>query len=205
MKRILSFVFFLGIGLFVRGPLRRLLFDTKASRADVDGATTVADAAQAAPVHHGWLVMKFAAMFQNMTGAELTSKELSLLSMGLMVYCAVFGRVSSLVLGAHGFGAFFNGLIGLLGAAAGMALFSLVAPAHLADGLGWMAGVVIAASFLCLGLAAALKAFVMTEADTFMRGGETRVGTVARSLSSSRPDARAPSAERIQAALARRR
>ena len=201
MKRLVSFCFFFALAYVTRRTLVPLLFGGGAP------ARTAQAGAAAAPAQPSWLVVKFAGLFQHLTGAPLTSKEMSALSVGLMVYCIVFGRASSLLLGSRGFGALLNGLIGLAGAGAALAACGLVAPAGMTDGLSWLMGGAVVSSFLFLGAAVALKAFVSAEADTFMRGGQTRVASAAKSLGAglAAPRAAGPSAARIQAALERRR
>jgi len=202
LKRLVSFLFFFALAYVTRRTLIPFLFHGGGAP-----AYTAQAAASAAPAQPSWLVVKFAGLFQHLTGAPLTSRETSALSLGLMLYCILFGRLSSLALGSRGFGALLNGLIGLAGAGAALAALGLVASAGLADGLYWLMGGAVVSSLVALGAAAALKAFVSAEDDTFMRGGETRVGSAAKSLGAgpAAPRAAGPSAARIQAALERRR
>jgi hypothetical protein len=128
LKRLVSFVFLFAFAYFARRTLIPILFNGGGAPAAAAEA-----GASAAPAQPSWIVVKFAGLFQHLTGAALTSREMSALSLGLMLYCILFGRISRLVLGSHGFGALLNGLIGLAGAGAALSAFGLVAPAGMAD------------------------------------------------------------------------
>jgi hypothetical protein len=166
-----------------------------------DASSSGAAAAQAQQ-QPGWITQKFAGLLQNFTGSELSPQDMRLLSLLVFVYSFVLGLVAHLVLGERGFGRALNGLIALLGAAVALFCMGWLAPEDSKDSIGWMTAGAMFASFLFLGAAVALKAFVISEADDFAVGNSTRTGEAIRSLTKGTSHGRA-SQDRIQRALRR--
>jgi hypothetical protein len=161
-----------------------------------------AHAAVQHPQQPGWITQKFAGLLQNMTGTELSPQDIRLLSALIFVYSFVLGLVAHLILGNRAFGRALNGLIALLGAAAAIFCLSWLSPETLASGLGWEIAVAIFSSFLFLGAAVAVKAFVLSEAEDFALGNDTRTGGAMKALTGGAPKSQV-SQERIQRALRR--
>jgi hypothetical protein len=165
------------------------------------------DASSAHPaVQHsqqpGWITEKFAGLLQNMTGTELSPQDMRLLSVLIFVFSFALGLVAHLILGSRAFGRGLNGLIALFGAAAAVFCLRWLPPGMRASGLGWEIAVAIFSSFLFLGAAVALKAFVLLEAEDFALGNGTRTGGAMKALTGAAPKSQV-SPDRIQRALRR--
>ena len=185
-------------------PLAILLFGRRIYVFLISGspAASPGGAAAAKPQQPGWITQKFAGLLQNFTGSDLSPQDMRLLSLVVFIYSFALGLVAHLALSDRAFGRAINGLIALLGAAA--ALFSLgwLAPEGGKDSVGWMAIVTIVSSFLFLGAAVALKAFILSEAEDFATGAGTRTGAALKTLSKRTASGRV-SEDRIQRALRR--
>jgi hypothetical protein len=166
------------------------------------GAPASSSAASAQPQQPGWITQKFAGLLHNMTGTELSPQDLRVLSIVVLVYSFVLGFVVHLMLGDRAFGRSLNGLIALFGAAASLFCLGWLSPAIREDGLGWMVAATIFSSFLFIGAAVALKAFILSEAEDFAIGNQTRTGGAMKALTGGASRSQV-SQDRIQRALRR--
>ncbi len=165
-----------------------------------EGST--ASAAAGKPHQPGWITQKFAGLLQTFTGSEMSPQDMRLFSALVFVYSFALGLIAHFVLGDRAFGRALNGLIALLGAAAALFCLGWLAPESGWDSIGWMAFATVLSSFLFLGAAVALKAFVVREAEDFAIGGGTRTGDALKRLTGESSHGRATQ-DRIQRALRR--
>ncbi|HLW91320.1 MAG TPA: hypothetical protein VKS78_08485 [Roseiarcus sp.] len=194
MNRILRLVLTVATVFFVRVIYGSLVSGSPG------GASAGATPAQ--PQQPGWITQKLAGLLQNTTGTALSPRHMRSLSVLILLYSFVLGLVVHLILGDRAFGRTLNGLIALLGAAAAIVCLGFLSPGMGEDGLGWMAAATIFSSFLFIGVAVAMKAFILSEAEDFAIGNQTRTGGAMKALTGGAP--RSPvSQDRIQRALRR--
>jgi hypothetical protein len=193
MNRVLKLV--ITIALFFVG---RRIFATLTTGAQT--GSTAAGAAQ--PPQRGWATQKFVDLLQSSSGSHLSAHDVRAVSIAILVYSFAVGLFAHILLGDRGFGRGLNGFIALLGAGGAVTCLNWLSPEMRENGLEWMVAVTVFSSFLTLGAAVALKAFIVSEAKDFATGNSTRTGDAINALTKSGSSDRV-SQDRIQRVLRR--
>ena len=144
------------------------------------------DGAAAAPARKNqfieWIITKLSDAFG--TGA-LPHHHVTVIALGLMIYSAVMGHMSSAVLGRLGFGRTLNGLLCLSGTfltlLAYAKIFGQIAPERLA----LIVILMMAGSIITLLAACAIKAWISHQTEAVMIGNYSGAKSV--SVSSQKP------------------
>ncbi len=143
-----------------------------------------------------------APLMEKLMGAHFSPQDMAVITVGTFIYAAALGLLSRAVLGSHLFGFRLNGFIALLGSWAALLLYAAVFGRATADSFGAVAAFAGVGSLLALVAATALKAFIAGEAETFMTGGETRIGAAIKQAAAP-SKGKGPSSDRLRAALNR--
>ena len=177
--------------------LLRFLFTETASHVDSLGAGEDGVRHDAAAVAQGKMMQ---ALLDSLGTGALGKSELALVPLLFMVYSAVFGLLSELVLGGRAFGRYLNGVICMLGGTIGLIAYTRLVGSFSGNHFGLSIVVVVLGSTLLLLATAFIKSWVLGKADDFISGAWE-----VRALRPSREVAHAPSARDRLSAVANKR
>ena len=180
MNRVLTILVTILAIVFGRSYVVELLYGPVGG-SSAPGQSAMALLGDAADLRHvSPIVATFAPLLQSVGADRLAPHELQLLSIGVLAYAAVLGRLSRAYLGDVGFGAFFSSLLVLLGAQGALVGFGHFAPDFARGHLDVLGAAVLASSLLCLALGAMVKSLIVSHTWAFLRGEPARVsGAVA--------------------------
>jgi hypothetical protein len=165
----------------------------------------------AGPLH--LLPVRVTGLVQAVLGRPIGPVETAAILACILFEAAVVGVAFQLALGDRGYGLIVNSFTALAGAWGVMALYDLRPGAEALSDLNALVARGVVASVAAPPALILVKAFAATDANTFLAGGDTRVGDALRGLiarleslaSAARPRPKGPSAQRIRGALERRK